>query len=76
MEKAYDVKELAKIAQSKGLNIAEEAALELLNSVEEWALESAKLGKHGIVDAVVLVAVPQVVKLGKDLADKIDGQVG
>lgn len=74
--KAYDPKELVKKLKSKGLDILEESAKELIEGVSEWAEESAKLAQHGIVDAVVLVAAPQLKKIGLDVADKIDGKEG
>lgn len=76
MEKAYDLKQLVKKVKSKGLDIAEESAKELIEAVCEWAEDSAKLGQKGVIDAVVLVAAPQLEKLGKEVADKIDGQEG
>jgi hypothetical protein len=76
MEKAYDPKELVKIAKSKGLDIAEEAAKELIKSIGEWAQESAKLGQKPLVDGIVLVAVPVLEKFALEQADKIDGEVG
>jgi len=73
---AYDPKELVIKLKSKGLDVAEEAAKELLEGVVEWAKDSASLGKNGIVDAIVLVAVPQLEKIALEAIDKIDGEVG
>lgn len=74
MEKAYSTKALVQKFKSKGLDIAEEAAVEAIKSVTEWAQESAKMGQKPIVDAVVLIAAPQLENVLVDLADKIDGE--
>ena len=76
MEKAYDPKELVKVLKSKGLDIAEEAAKELIKGVSEWAQASAKLGQNALVDGIVTVAMPVVEKFALEQADKIDGEQG
>lgn len=75
MEKAYDVKELAKKMQSKGLNVAEEAAEEAYEAVKEWFKESAALSQNPFDDMVVPF-LSQVDAVVKPALDKIDGQQG
>ncbi len=72
--KPYSIQALVAKFKSKGLDIAEEAAVEAIRSVTEWAQESAQMGQKPIVDAVVLIAAPQLEKVLIDLADKIDGE--
>lgn len=76
MEKAYEPKELVKVLKSKGLDIAEEAAKELIEGISEWAQASAKLGQNPLVDGIVTVAMPVVEKFALEQADKIDGEQG
>ena len=74
--KAYDPKELVKKLKSKGLDIAEEAATELVKGVSEWAKESAALGQKPLVDGIVTVAAPVLEKFALEQVDKIDGEQG
>ncbi len=73
---AYEVKELANELKAKGLDLAEDAVMNALEAIESWAEKSAKQGTKPIVDGVVLAVAPMLVKLAKEQADKIDGQVG
>jgi len=75
-KKAYDPKELVQILKSKGLDVAEEAAKQLIEGVSQWAQESAKLGQNPLVDGIVTVAAPVVEKFAIEQADKIDGKLG
>lgn len=74
-KKAYDVKELAKKCQSKGLNVAEEAAGELYKAVKEWFIESAELSVNPF-DNMVVPFLAQVDAVVLPAIDKIDGEVG
>jgi translation initiation factor 2B subunit (eIF-2B alpha/beta/delta family) len=73
---AYEVKALAEKLKEKGIDVAEEVAIEAVKAVSEWAQTEAKKGEKPIVDAVVLIAAPQLEKVLVDLADKIDGKEG
>ena len=75
MEKAYDIKELGKKFASKGLPIAEEAALQAYEAVGEWLKESAALTATPIDDVVVSVVDMFDAKI-KAAINKIDGQEG
>lgn len=75
MEKAYDLKDLAKKMQSKGLNIAEEAAGEAYEAVKEWFKESAELSQNPF-DNMVVPFLAQVDAVVKPAIDKIDGEQG
>jgi hypothetical protein len=73
MEKAYDVKELAKKLQGKGLAIAEEAAEQAAVAVFEWVEESAKISKTPY-DDMGLIILPKLKELVLAAAEKIDGK--
>ena len=73
--KAYDVKELLNILKGKGLNIAEDAAEIVLESVMEWLKASAQASPT-VYDDMMLLVIPQLEKLAKDQIDKIDGEEG
>ena len=75
MEKAYDPKELLSKLKGKGLDIAEESAKLLVESMLEWVEESAKVSATPYDDMAVFV-LPQIKKLAMDAIDKIDGAVG
>lgn len=75
MEKAYDVKELAKKLKDKGLDVAEDMAGHVYLAVKEWAKESAAVSENKIDDIVANfydqldpIILPQI--------DKIDGKIG
>lgn len=75
MQKAYDLKELVKILKDKGVDVAEEAALQVYESVKAWIVESAQLSTNPYDDLMV----PFVSTLDKAVLpqiDKIDGKVG
>lgn len=73
---AYEVSKLVEKLKSKGLDVVEETAIEAISAIAEWAEDSAKEGTKPVVDGLVLVMAPQAAKVLKELADKIDGQVG
>ena len=72
MTKAYDVQDLLKRLEAKGLHLAEEAIMIIFTESKQWAKESAALSENKYDDLVVPfidqidgVLVPQI--------DKIDG---
>lgn len=73
MEKAYDVKVLVEKLKARGLDIAEDAAIIMIEETAAWVSESAVLSENKIDDLAAL-GMPQLVKLAKGLADKIDGK--
>ena len=75
MEKAYDVKVLLEKLKSKGLDVAEESAKVLFESVVEWVEESAKLSATPY-DDMGLIVLPQIKKLALEAIDQIDGKEG
>lgn len=73
---AYGIKGLVSKLKEKGLEVAEDAALNVYEGVKEWALEEAAKGEHGLIDVAVTAAVPQIDPLIKKQIDKIDGEIG
>jgi hypothetical protein len=73
--KAYDVKVLLSKLKARGLDIAEEMAIVVIEETSAWVVESAAISENKIDDLAAL-GMPQLVVLAKGLADKIDGQVG
>lgn len=74
-KKAYDLKDLAAKCKEKGLDVAEEGAKVLVQSVFEWVKESAALSKTPY-DDMVMVVMPQLEKMALSEVDKIDGHEG
>ena len=75
MEKAYDVKVLMAALKSRGLDLAEEALMIVLEESSEWFEVSAKLSKTPY-DDMALIVMPQIKKIAAEQIDKIDGKVG
>ena len=73
MVKAYDAKELVNVLKSKGLDVAEDAANILLESVFEWLEESIKLSSTPY-DDMALLLLPKIKELAAKQIDKIDGK--
>lgn len=75
MTKAYDVKDLLEKLQSKGLNVAEEAAKVLVEEVLAWVSESAALSENKIDDlvAVIVPVVKPYILKAVDSIDKVEG---
>lgn len=75
MEKAYDLKELGKKLKDNGLEVAEDAAGVVLDSVIDFLVESAAKSENKIDDIVspILLAVKPYVK---EQIDRIDGKEG
>ena len=75
MEKAYDVKVLIAALKARGLDLAEEALMIVLEEGSNWFEASAKLSKSPY-DDMALIVLPQIKKLAAEQIDKIDGKVG
>ena len=75
MEKAYDIGGLVAVLKSKGLDLAEDGAKIVAESVFEWIEESAKLSASPY-DDMALIVLPQLKKLALSEIDKIDGKEG
>jgi len=75
MEKAYDIGGLVEVLKSKGLDLAEDGAKVVAESVFEWIEKSAKLSASPY-DDMGLIVLPQLKKLAFSEIDKIDGKEG
>lgn len=75
MIKAYEISGLVEKLKGKGLDIAEEAAKQVVVSVLEWFEESAKLSDNKY-DDLALVTLPMIKDEVLKLVDKIDKQEG
>jgi hypothetical protein len=75
MTKAFDVQDLLLKLKSKGLNVAEEAAKDVVESVLDWAGESVVLTENKF-DDMVIPFIPQLKAAALAEIDKIDGEVG
>ena len=79
MEKAYDLKDLAKKIADTELpalkNIAEEEAKHIYTAVKSWLKESAAVSTTKI-DDLVMPFVDQLDGVVLPAIDKIDGEVG
>lgn len=75
MEKAYDKKALVAKLKERGLDLAEEAAKDLLESTMDWIAESAILSENK-VDDIVAPLFPIIKPHLLEQIDKIDGEVG
>jgi hypothetical protein len=71
---SYELAALAVELKAKGLNLAEDAAMNVIEAVEEWAKKEAAKGEKPMVDGIVLALAPMLCGLAKSAADKIDGQ--
>lgn len=75
MDKAYDVKALVAKAKDKGMDVAEDAAMHLVDIVFEWLEESADLSEN-VYDDLLKAVYPMAKAEVKKAVDKIDGQEG
>lgn len=71
--KPYDLKVLVEKLKSRGLDIAEDMAMIAIEEVAVWVQESAALSENKI-DDVAALGMPELVKMVKQLADRIDGK--
>jgi hypothetical protein len=75
LEKAYDWKALVAELKTAGLDLGEDAAKKVLESVLVWVEESAKLSATPY-DDMGLIVLPKLKEMALAQVDKIDGQVG
>ena len=75
MEKAYDVKDLVEKLKDAGLEVAEEAAKAVVESVLDWVQESAALSPNKW-DDLIAGFIPAAKPAIMEALDKIDGEVG
>lgn len=75
MEKAYDAKALLEQLKGHGLDVAEELASAVVESVLDWVAESAALSENKY-DDIIAPFIPTVKPHILDLIDKIDGEEG
>lgn len=74
-KKAYDVKALAAKLKARGLDLAEEAAMIIVEETSDWVVESAAISATPF-DDVLAVVMPTLKKEVAKQVDKIDGEVG
>jgi hypothetical protein len=74
MEKAYDIKVLVEGLKGKGLDLAEDAAVIVIEELFVWIEKSALISETPY-DNMALVVLPKVKELALGLVDKIDGKV-
>jgi len=74
-KKAYDLKDLSEKLKARGLDMAEEACLILVDEMAAWVVESAAISATPF-DDVLAVVMPTLKKEAAKYIDKIDGQVG
>lgn len=75
LEKAYDLKALLGELKVQGIDLAEDAAKKVLETVFHWVEDSAKLSATPY-DDMGLIVLPKLKELALGQVDKIDGQVG
>lgn len=75
MEKAYDIKDLGAKLKDKGLDLAEDASVLVLDAVFDFLVESAQKSENKIDDLIapILMAAKPIIK---EQIDKIDGEEG
>ena len=74
-EKAYDIKDLGEKLKAKGLDIAEDASVLVLESVIDWLQESAVKSENK-VDDIVAPLLGAIKPYILDQIDRIDGEKG
>lgn len=75
-KKAYDLKELALKLKGHGLDVAEEGARGVVESLFDWLHESAPLSANPYDDMIDAAIVPKLKEFVLAQVDKIDGKVG
>ena len=74
MEKAYDIKDLVDGLKGKGLDLAEDAAVIVVEAVIDWVGQSAAKSENKYDDLLIAI-LPILKSEALKLADKIDGKV-
>ncbi len=75
MEKAYDLKALVAKLKARGLDLAEDGAIIVIEEAFAWLEESAPLSATPY-DDMALVVFPPLKKMILEAADGIDGKIG
>ena len=73
---SYELGTLGVELKDKGLDIAEDAVMNVIEAVEAWAVKEAAKAEKPLVDGMVLALAPMLGKLAKEAADKIDQKEG
>jgi hypothetical protein len=68
MDKAYDLKDLGKKLEKRGISVAQEQLKGVLHDVGDWFVESAKLSSNPADDLAAL-GVPKLEELADSLID-------
>lgn len=74
MEKAWDVKDLVARLKARGLDVAEEMAVVVVEEAMAWTHDSVVLSDTKM-DDLALPFLPSIEKALKGLADKVNGKV-
>ena len=69
---SYDIKKLGERLKVKGLDIAEDVLIDVINETFDWGTEEAKLNGHVVVQGLLPVVKPFILQA----ADKVDGKEG
>ena len=76
MEKAFDLKDLQKKLEAKGMPAVEGLAEIVAGEVFAWAEESCLIHPNSMVKALGVPAIAIIKPLAMQAIDKIDGQPG
>jgi hypothetical protein len=68
----YELKALGEKLKAKGLDVAEDALIDVINETFDWVEEQAKANGHTVVQGLAPVVKPFLL----DVADKVDGKEG
>ena len=72
--KAWDLKELVEELKSRGLDLAEDAAVQVYEAVDAWVIKSASASENKM-DDMLLAVMPIAKGYVMEQIDKIDGKV-
>lgn len=75
MEKAYDVSALVDQLKDAGVELAEDAALIVVEKALVWLKDSAELSEN-VYDDILVAVIPMFEAELKKQVDKIDGKEG
>lgn len=71
----YDIKKLVLKLKENGLDVAEEAAKDIVVSTLDWVVEEAAASPNKI-DDIIAGLIPMIKPVILEQIDKIDGHVG
>ena len=72
---AFELSKLVEKLKAKGLDIAEDAAEHVVESVFDW-VEEGVVETPNQYDNLLLAVIPSIKKIALDQVDKIDGEEG